>query len=255
MQLMLPGKMEFGQTPWDLKMETALSRMYPRIRGPYLYGMGELGDVTCGSGLVPTGNPFSPCVYPEDWAAEAANNGVTLPAPMMGGGTSSGCMSEAQIAAQLPPVQNCSVFDTECIALNQQTTNALSTLVGGGCIKPGTPISFTPNTSAAALQAFQSNTPVVNNATVGGKVDAGWTVGTPLQTYGPVTTTPPSTPLTPMSTASIPQTGAAMAAGQAATSGAGAGTGSGSGAAAPSNNMILYAALGLGALLLLTMRK
>jgi hypothetical protein len=94
------------------------------------------------------------------------------------------CMSSSDISAQLPPLQNCSVFDSACVASNQQISDALNDLVDGGCIAPGTPISFTPNTSAAAVNAFMSNTPVNTLPTVGGVVDT----GTPQYSLTPVFT-------------------------------------------------------------------
>lgn len=77
------------------------------------------------------------------------------------------CMSPADISAAVGSPANCDPRDASCVMCNSQMANAVSNLVDSGCIAPGTPISFSCDTSQNALNAFQSNAPLAVNATVG----------------------------------------------------------------------------------------
>lgn len=77
------------------------------------------------------------------------------------------CMSGSDFSAAIGPAMNCSTSDTACILCNTQRANAVSNLVDSGCVAPGTPISFSCDTSQNALSAFMSNNPLAVNATVG----------------------------------------------------------------------------------------
>jgi hypothetical protein len=78
-----------------------------------------------------------------------------------------GCMSGQDFTAAIQPMSNCDPRDVGCVLCNQQTSAAVSNLVDSGCVSPGTPISFSCDTSPAALSAFRNNTPIAVNATVG----------------------------------------------------------------------------------------
>lgn len=170
----------------------------PYRRIPLLRRRG-LGDAQCGSGLVPTGNPLTPCVYP---GVDGTSSG--------GGNGSGNCMQYSDFLAAMGGFQSCDTKDFACIACNQQKSAALSNLVGGGCVPVGSSVSFSCDTSQSAVQAMQNNSPVVNNATVNGTADTGWVVGTPLPTYSaptppaavspaPVYSSPKPTPAAPVS--------------------------------------------------------
>lgn len=82
-------------------------------------------------------------------------------------GNGSSCMSGGDFYAALGPQTNCDPRDSSCVLCNQQRSDAISNLVDSGCVQPGTPISFSCDTSPAALTAFQNNSPLAVNATVG----------------------------------------------------------------------------------------
>lgn len=99
------------------------------------------------------------------------------------------CMSGQDFAATLGPQQNCDPHDSGCVMCNTQRANAVSNLVDSGCVAPGTPVSFSCDTSNTALAAFMNNTPVAVNATVGTGSSAYVATG-PAVTQPPVTYTP-----------------------------------------------------------------
>lgn len=82
-------------------------------------------------------------------------------------GLGNGCMSGSDFSAAIGPAMSCDTHDTACIVCNTQRANAVSNLVDSGCVAPGTPISFSCDTSQDALSAFMSNAPLAVNATVG----------------------------------------------------------------------------------------
>lgn len=77
------------------------------------------------------------------------------------------CMSGSDFSAMIGPPANCDVHDSACVMCNTQKANAVSNLVDSGCVAPGTPVSFSCDTSPTALTAFMSNNPLAVNATVG----------------------------------------------------------------------------------------
>ena len=86
---------------------------------------------------------------------------------------------------------------------------------GGGTGPVGSKVSFSCDSSQGALNQFQNNTPVVNNATVNGSPDSGWVVGSPLPTYSPASSSPASSTVAPvlnLSPAGSPASSALLAA-------------------------------------------
>ena len=141
----------------------------------------------CGGTLVPTGNPLSPCVMPGSplpGGGNASNGG--------GGNGPGACMQYADFLSAIGGFATCDPRDAACASCNQQKSAALSNLVGGGCVPLGSKVNFSCDSSQAALNQFQNNTPVVNNATVNGSPDSGWVVGSPLPTYSPASSSPAS---------------------------------------------------------------
>ena len=63
---------------------------------------------------------------------------------------------------------------------------------GPACIAPGTPISFSCDTSPAAIAAFQANNPGANNATVGTGSGAYVATGAPVVATTPYQATAPT---------------------------------------------------------------
>ena len=82
-------------------------------------------------------------------------------------GLGNGCMSGQDFSALIGPSTNCDPHDSACVMCNTQRGNAVSNLVDSGCVAPGTPVSFSCDTSNTALAAFMNNTPIAVNATVG----------------------------------------------------------------------------------------
>jgi hypothetical protein len=91
-------------------------------------------------------------------------------------------MQYADLLAAIDGMAQCDTKDFACIACNQQKSAALSNLVGGGCIPLGSKVNFSCDTSQAAINAMNANTPEVVNATVNGTPDVGWTGSTPVFT-------------------------------------------------------------------------
>lgn len=76
------------------------------------------------------------------------------------------CMSNADIQAAVGEPSDCGPRDVNCVMCNAQKSVAFQNLLGQ-CIATGTPISFTCDMSAAAMNTFMTNTPFDVNATVG----------------------------------------------------------------------------------------
>ena len=77
------------------------------------------------------------------------------------------CMGNSDFVSAVGGSQSCGPYDTSCIICNTQRANAVSNLMDAGCIAPGTPITFSCDTSQDAVSAFQNNSPLAVNATVG----------------------------------------------------------------------------------------
>lgn len=77
------------------------------------------------------------------------------------------CMSGSDFYAAIGYGQNCDPRDSACVMCNTQRSNAVNNLVDSGCVAPGTPISFSCDTSNSALNSFMNNAPLAVNATVG----------------------------------------------------------------------------------------
>lgn len=106
------------------------------------------------------------------------------------------CMNYSDILSAIGgPNTNCDPHDSTCVMVGAQKANAAEdAMLSSSCIPPGTPISFTPDTSAAALSAFMGNQPVQPTVNVGTGVvtekPAGGVTATP--TYQP--SNPPALP-------------------------------------------------------------
>ena len=181
-----------------------------RRRGLRGFGDSAWVQPDCGGTLVPTGNPLSPCVMPGSPLPGGGN------ASNGGGGNGPGvCMQYADFLSAIGGFATCDPRDAACASCNQQKSAALSNLVGGGCVPLGSKVSFSCDSSQGALNQFQNNTPVVNNATVNGSPDSGWVVGSPLPTYSPASSSPASSTVAPvlnLSPAGSPASSALLAA-------------------------------------------
>lgn len=110
------------------------------------------------------------------------------------------CMNYSDILTQLGGgSENCDPRDSACVMAGTQRANAAEdAMVSSSCIPVGTPISFTPDTSQAALNAFMNNTPIAQPVTVGGatitEIPSG---GVTVYQPPPTTTYQPSKPLPP----------------------------------------------------------
>lgn len=110
------------------------------------------------------------------------------------------CMNYSDILTQLGGgSENCDPRDSACVMAGTQRANAAEdAMVSSSCIPVGTPISFTPNTSAAAFNAFMNNTPVALPVTVGGatvtEVPTGGVNTAYSQAQAAVTNPPPPAP-------------------------------------------------------------
>jgi hypothetical protein len=82
-------------------------------------------------------------------------------------GQSGGCMSSSDFQAAIGGPDSCGPYDNACMVCNTQRANAISNLMDSGCVAPGTPISFSCDTSQDAINAFMNNNPLAVNATVG----------------------------------------------------------------------------------------
>lgn len=80
------------------------------------------------------------------------------------------CMSYSDILAAIGgPNTNCDPHDSTCVMVGAQKANAAEdAMISSSCIPAGTPISFVPDTSTAALNAFMGNNPIAQPITVGG---------------------------------------------------------------------------------------
>lgn len=100
------------------------------------------------------------------------------------------CMSYSDILTQLGGGSaSCDPRDSACVMAGQQRANAAEdAIISTSCIPAGTPISFTPDTSQAALNAFMNNNPLAVPITVGG------TTVTEIAGGGVSTNPPPPAP-------------------------------------------------------------
>lgn len=100
--------------------------------------------------------------------------------------------------------ENCDPHDGACISRNQQRSIAEQQIQEdtGGCVTASTPISFTPDNSTAAQNAFMNNAPLNESyATIGGTPAVNATFGTPQQPT-PILT-PQGQPNTPAPTVTV----------------------------------------------------
>lgn len=112
-----------------------------------------------------------------------------------------GCMSGADFLAAMGGQASCDPRDSSCVMCNTQRANAISNLVDSGCVAPGTPISFSCDTSGAALNSFMNNAPLAVNATVGTGATAYVASGPTVDTSGtPLPPPPPTAPTTQAAT-------------------------------------------------------
>lgn len=131
------------------------------------------------SAAYPTAAPYStgPCAnYPTVWYGGPVPLSASGPArkvrPRRRRGLGDGCMSYSDILNSIGGGSaGCDPRDSACVMAGTQRANAAEdAIASSSCVPVGTPISFTVDTSPAAMNAFMNNTPIAQPVTVGGTV-------------------------------------------------------------------------------------